>query len=64
MKYNGNFKLTFCPTFMDEVQLRQGYMGFNCLKATEPLQRDSLRFTTKALEVPCTHFIELGRMKG
>ena len=39
-------------------------MGFNCLKATEPLQGDSLYFTTKSPGVPSTHFIVLGRMKG
>ena len=27
-------------------------MGFNCLKATEPLQRGSLLFTTKFPEIP------------
>ena len=30
-------------------------MEFNCLKATEPLQRDSLLFTTNSLEIPGTH---------
>ena len=30
----------------------------------EPLQRGSLLFTTKFPEVPGTHFIDLGRMKG
>ena len=39
-------------------------MGFNCLKATEPLQGDSLLFTTTFPEFPGTHFIDLGRMKG
>ena len=39
-------------------------MGFNCLKATEPLRRGSLFFTTKFPEIPGTHFIDLGRMKG
>ena len=40
------------------------WMGFNCLKATEPLQRDSLHFATKPPEVRDTHFIDLGSMKG
>ena len=30
----------------------------------EPLRGDSLLFTTKSLEIPSTHFIDLGRMKG
>ena len=30
----------------------------------EPLQGGSLRFTTKSPEIPGTHFISLGRMKG
>ena len=33
-------------------------MGLNCLKATEPL------FTTKFTEIPGTHLIDLGKMKG
>ena len=39
-------------------------IGFNCLKAREPLRGDSLLFTTKSPEDPSTHFINLGRMKG
>ena len=38
--------------------------GFNCLKATETLRIDSLLFTTKSPEIPGTHLINLGRMKG
>ena len=38
--------------------------GFNCLKATEPLQGGSLFFTTKFPDIPGTHLIDLGRMKG
>ena len=34
-------------------------MGFNCLKATEPLRGGSLPFTTKFPESPDTHFIDL-----
>ena len=30
----------------------------------EPLQGGSLLFTTKFPEIPGTHFIELGKMKG
>ena len=36
------------------------WMGFNSLKATEPLQRDSLFFTTNSPGVPGTHFIDCG----
>ena len=39
-------------------------MGFSWLKATEPLQGDSLCFTTNFPEIPGTHLIDLGRMKG
>ena len=40
-------------------------MGFNSLKATEPLQSDSLLllFTTQFPGFPGTHLIDLGRMK-
>ena len=37
------------------------WLGFNCLKATEPLRGGSLPFTTKFPEV---HLINLGIMKG
>ena len=39
-------------------------MGFNCLKAAEPLLGESLPFTTKSPGVPGTHLVDLGRMKG
>ena len=39
-------------------------VGFDCLKATEPLQEDSLLFTTQSPGVTGTHLINLGRMKG
>ena len=38
-------------------------MWFNYLKATEPLQGDSLLFTTKSPEIFGTHLINFGRMK-
>ena len=38
-------------------------MGFNCLKATDPLREDILLFKTKSPGVPSTHLINLGRMK-
>ena len=40
------------------------WMGFNCLKATEPLQGDSVLLPLSALEKPGTHLIDLARMKG
>ena len=40
------------------------WMGFNCFKATQPLQGGSLLFTTKFPESPGTHLIYIGRMKG
>ena len=39
-------------------------MGFNCLKATEPLRGDSLLFTIQFPGVYGTQLIDLGRMKG
>ena len=39
-------------------------MGFICLKATKPLQGDSLLFTTKFPEIAGSHLIDFGRMKG
>ena len=40
------------------------WMGFNCLMATQPLQGDSLLFTTRSTGLPGTHLVGLGRMKG
>ena len=37
--------------------------GFNCLKATEPLQRDSLLLTTRSQGIPGTHLINFDCMK-
>ena len=37
---------------------------FHCLKATEPLQGDSLLLTTKSLGGLGTHLIDLRLMKG
>ena len=42
------------PLFMD---------GFNCLKARATSRRQ-FTFYTKFPEIPGTHFIDLGRMKG
>ena len=39
------------------------WIGFCCLKATEPLRGGSLLFTTKFPEIPGTHFIDLETMK-
>ena len=36
------------------------WMGFNSLKAAEPLRGGSLHFTTKFLEIAGTHLIDLG----
>ena len=40
------------------------WMVFNCLKATEPLQGDSLLFTIHFPGIPGTHLIDLWSMKG
>ena len=39
------------------------WMGFNCFKA-RATRGSSLLFTTKFPDIPGTHFIDLGRMKG
>ena len=40
------------------------WMEFNCLKATEAPQEDSLFFITKSPGNSGTHFIDLERIKG
>ena len=40
------------------------WMEFNCVKATEPLQWNSLLFTTQSLDVPGNHLINFDLMKG
>ena len=40
------------------------WMGFNCLKTTEPLRGDSLLFNTQSPGVLGTYLIDFGRMKG
>ena len=37
-------------------------MGFNSIKATEPLRGGILLFTTQSPEIPGTHLIDVGRM--
>ena len=37
-------------------------MGFNCLKATESLKGDSLRFNTQSPGIPGTHLIHLRKV--
>ena len=46
--YQNNLKKNFMAPF---------WMGFNCLKATVPLRRDTLLFTTTSPGVPGTHII-------
>ena len=40
------------------------WIGFNCLKARATSRRQFTLCTTKFPEIPVTHFIDLGRMKG
>ena len=40
------------------------WIGFNCLKAAEPLRRGILLLTTKFPGVSGTHLINLKRMKS
>ena len=40
------------------------WMGFNCLKAIEPLCGNSLLFTTQFPKVYGTHLTDPGRMNG
>ena len=39
-------------------------MAGSAASRLEPLRGGSLLFSTKFLEIPDTHFIDLGRMKG
>ena len=54
------------PTTSKKTKLYGPFLrlGFNCLKTTEPLPGGSLLFTTKFPEIPGTHLIDLGRIKG
>ena len=52
---NNNNKKNFIAPFL--------WMGFNCLKAAEPLWDGSLLFITKFPEILGTQLINLGRMK-
>ena len=54
-KVNLNLKKNFMAPF---------YGWGSTASRPEPLRRGSLLFTTKFPEVPGTHFIDLGRMKG
>ena len=47
----------------NELQCPFLWMGFNYLKAAEPLRGGNLLFTTKSPEVSATHLINLERMK-
>ena len=40
------------------------WMGLYCLKAAKPLRGGSFLFTTDFPEIPGTHLINLGKMKG
>ena len=40
------------------------YVQGSTASRLDPLREGSLLFTTKFPEIPGTHFIELGRMKG
>ena len=40
------------------------WMRLNCLKATEPLQKDSLILTTQSPGVPGVHLIDLVKLKS
>ena len=51
---NFTFKKTFMVPFL--------WMGFNCLKVTEPLRVEKVTFTTRSPGVPGTHLVDLGRM--
>ena len=61
------FELTF--PFETKLNFKKNFMApfygwGSTASRLEPLRRGSLLFTTKFPEVPGTHFIDLGRMKG
>ena len=39
-------------------------MGFNCLKATEPIHEDCLLFNIKSPGHPGIHLTDFGKIKG
>ena len=56
-----------CPKQKQSLKKNYGpflWMGFSTASRLEPLRGGSLLFTTKFPEIPGTHFIGLGRMKG
>ena len=52
------------PTFSCNHFMTLSWIGFNCLKAAEPLRGDSLLWITKSQEVPTIRFIDLGKVRG
>ena len=61
--------LTMSPNFNNDgniFQFKCGHfwIGFNCLRASEPLRGDSLLLTIKFSKYSGTHLTDLRRMKG
>ena len=40
------------------------WLGFNCLKARQPLREDAYFFNSKSPGVPDTHLVDLTMIKG
>ena len=53
-------------SYMKNLKLYSSFlwMGFTCLKATEPLQGDSFLFTIHSPVFPGNHLINFNWMKG
>ena len=61
---NEDYQFPAKPFHEPRGQLKNFVDGFKCVKATEPLRKDNLLFTSKSPGVNGTRLINLRRMKG
>ena len=62
---NGSILLSISVCSKKKKNFMASFYGWGSTASRlEPLRGGSLLFTTKSPEVPGTHFIDLGRMKG
>ena len=65
MRDNNGANIDLCGTLKTLKNFMAPFYGWGSTASRlEPLRGGSLLFTTKFPEVPGTHFIDLGRMKG
>ena len=60
---NSYEKISFIQIFLKKLYSPFLWIGFNCLKATEPLQEDSVLFSLNFPGVPGTHIVDFKKMK-